>query len=350
MKHTMMTLLLSVLLAACGSRQQNEALPLPVEIARVESATAGVLTTYPGVVEAQNSSDLSFRQSGKVERILVKEGEPVRKGQEIARMDARDYRLQLDATEAEYRQVKAECERIIALHAEQAVSDNNYDKAVAGLKQITAKLEHHKAQLEDCVLTAPYDGRIGKVYGEPGEMTIPGKPMVSMISNGELEVLISLPEKEYLQRDHISGFTATFHALPGQSFPLSLRSISAKAYAGQLYQARLLLPKIPVELTSGMTLVVNVHHSLQGDNRLKLPVGSLCEVEGASYVYLYDAESGTVRRCPVRAESMTADGFALITPLSDQIRVGVSIVSGGARVLNDGQAVKPVPEPSLRIN
>lgn len=57
----------------------------------------------------------------------------------LAELDPTDYQVQLDATEAEYRQIKAEAERVIALYQENGTTPNTYDKAVYGLKQITSK-------------------------------------------------------------------------------------------------------------------------------------------------------------------------------------------------------------------
>lgn len=75
-------------------------------------------------------------------------------GQLLAELDPTDYQVQLDATEAEYKQIKAEAERVMALYKENGLLPAN-DKAVYGLKQITAKYQHHKDQLGYTRLYAP---------------------------------------------------------------------------------------------------------------------------------------------------------------------------------------------------
>ena len=106
--------------------------------------------TYPARTRSMEETNVAFRVSGTIERVFVKEGDYVRKGQLIATMDARDYRVQLEATQAEYAQIKADAERVFELYKEQATTASNYDKARYGLSQITQKLQHHKNQLADC--------------------------------------------------------------------------------------------------------------------------------------------------------------------------------------------------------
>ena len=66
--------------------------------------------TYPARTRSMEETNVAFRVSGTIERVFVKEGDYVRKGQLIATMDARDYRVQLEATQAEYAQIKADAE------------------------------------------------------------------------------------------------------------------------------------------------------------------------------------------------------------------------------------------------
>ena len=69
--------------------------------------------TYPGRVKAAADVDLAFRVAGPIIRIPVQVGSFVRKGEVIAEIDPRDYELQYKATEAEYKQIKSEAERVI---------------------------------------------------------------------------------------------------------------------------------------------------------------------------------------------------------------------------------------------
>ena len=105
--------------------------------------------TYPGKLQAASDVKLAFRVAGPIKDIYVQEGEYVRKGKLLARLDPRDYQLQYDAAQAEYIQVKGESERIMQLYQKKSIPVNEYDKAVAALKRVSALYNGQKNALED---------------------------------------------------------------------------------------------------------------------------------------------------------------------------------------------------------
>ena len=138
---------------------------------------------------------------------ICKDGARVQAGQLLAELDPTDYQVQLDATEAEYKQIKAEAERVMALYKDNGTTPSANDKAVYGLKQITAKYQHHKDQLGYTRLYAPFSGYIQKRLFEAHETIGAGMPVLSMISSGAPEVEINLPAAEYIRREQFDQYT-----------------------------------------------------------------------------------------------------------------------------------------------
>ena len=128
--------------------------------------------------------------------------------------------LQLAATEAEYKQVKAEAERVIRLYEKQSVSENDYDKAVSGLQQITAKYNAHRNALADTRLTAPFDGYVQKIHYDAGETVAAGMPVVSLISSSAPEVEINIPASEFIRSDEFKTYRCSSEIYPDREFPL----------------------------------------------------------------------------------------------------------------------------------
>ena len=312
-----------------------------VDIVEATSIDAHRQTQYPGVTEAKEDAELAFKVLGIIEKIYVREGEHVKKGQILARIDSRDYATQLSATESEYRQIKAECERVIAMHEDDAVSDNNYDKARSGLERISAKLKNHRDQLNDCQLYAPY---VDRVFRTAGESVGPGLAVIGLFTSGNAEVVINVPESEYQRKDASASYTATFAGLPGRTFPLTLASVAQRANGNNRFQMRLRLPDNTREVTPGMSAMVNIMHSSDSiDNRILIPAGALFNNGGQSYVYVYNKKTGIVRRTAVVADGIRGDGQVVIT---DGLRMGQLVVSSGVGKLTDGQQVKPLKESS----
>lgn len=327
----------------CKDRSQTSDAML-VDIVDVEGHANVRHTEYPGLAEAKDNTDLSFKVPGVIRKVLVKEGDHVTQGQVLVRLDSRDYETQLAATESEYRQVKAECERVMAMHAERAVSDNNYDKARSGLERITAKLKNHRDQLEDCVIRAPYAGYVSRVYRSDNEAAGPGIPVVGLFTSAGIEVVINVPETEYARRGQKATCQATFSALPGRVFPLRLTSVSQQANANQLFQMRLSLASDVREVTPGMSAMVSIdHEAAPGDNKTQIPVGALYNEKGQAYVFVYHPAKHTVHKTPVEVETLLTDGHAVI---AQGITAGQQIVASGVGKLTDGQQVKPLAKAS----
>lgn len=110
-----------LLACCCGCSGRPEgAVRLPI----VRIDTVGVYGTprtvqFPGCVRAAQEVNAAFKVGGTLRTIFAEEGEFVRRGAPLAALDARDYRLQAEAAEAEYKRVKAEAERVMALYADE---------------------------------------------------------------------------------------------------------------------------------------------------------------------------------------------------------------------------------------
>lgn len=332
-------------LGGCVEQKTRTPKTILVDLVEVTGASSRRQTQYPGLTEAGQNAGLSFKVLGTLDKITVVEGAPVRRGQVLASVDSRDYATQLTATEAEYRQIKAECERVIAMHEDGAVSDNDYDKAVSGLERIGAKLKNHQDQLKDCQLLAPYDGYIGKILRTAGESVVPGLPVMTLLTAGDIELVIHVPESEYRAVQKPASFEATFSALPGRHFPLTLKSTARKASGNQLYQLRLSLTGNAPEILPGMAAMVSIRHQADESEsqHLLVPVGALFNENGQSYVYVYEKESGQVKKTAVLADTLLADGKARIT---GALQEGDCVVASGVSKLTDGQKVKPLAPAS----
>ena len=329
----------------CTNQKKTDEQPPLVRLCSVQTVASSRANTYPGKTVAANSSHVAFKVAGTIEAVPVRVGDHVRAGQVLARMDSRDYQVQLNATRAEYESTKAECERIIALYQDQSTSENNYDKARYGLEQITQKLRHAEDQLQDCVIRAPYDGYVQAVLHEAHETVGAGMPVVSLFTSRGLEVVINIPAVEFQRQESFAGFKASFGVKEGREYDMKLLSVAQKANANQLYEMHLLLEDPEGTITPGMTTMVSVAYKDEGQLPMELP-GSAVFADGpddVSCVYLYDEADGTIHKTPV---TMTYVGVNGTVQIIQGLTPGQRVVSSGVHQLTDGQRVRPVQEPT----
>jgi RND family efflux transporter MFP subunit len=175
------------------------------------------------VVVPRNTVDVGPRVEGKLREVVVRQGDRVRQGQVLARIDDLALRAKLLAaqeglraarsdvrrTRSEYRNAQRRADRRNMLVSEGVIATEEADDArfaedkaaearVAANAQV-ARLEAEIAQLERdveaAVLTAPFDGRVARFHADPGAQLFPGKGVVTVISDGIVVKFAAPPER-----------------------------------------------------------------------------------------------------------------------------------------------------------
>lgn len=330
---------------SCSSGKTKQETIVTVRTDTVRMYGQELSVTFPGKVKAAADVNLAFRVSGTLLRVPVEAGTYVRKGQLLAEIDPRDYAIQLSATEAEYKQIKSEAERVITLHEKQSIAPNEYDKALYGLQQITAKYNAHKNALEDTKLHAPFDGYIQKRFFDAEETISSGFPVISMINTGSPEVEINIPSSEYIRRNEFESYHCTVDIFPDVTYPLELIGITQKANMNQLYTMRLRLKPLPGQTTPtpGMTTTVKLRYKDKESMLTIIPLSAIFGDNEHSSVWIYNKETGTVSARVVKPLEVKTNGTVVI---SEGIKPGDIIVTAGANSLHEGQIVEPLPAVS----
>lgn len=250
------TLLLGcVVLAAC-----KPAPAPPASSASAPTRRPEVMGT--GTLEARVKTTVSARIQERLAEVLADEGDRVKKGQLLARLDDAELRRQAAIAEASLaaakqtaRRVEADLERAEAvlaqarldekrlkgLLASSAVSQADADKAAEALKVAAADLKrsgaaiaeaqgqvlvaektllHRQEQLAFTQITAPYDGLVIRRDRDPGDLLVPGAALMELISLDELWVSAWVDE------------TAMPRLAPGQTASVVFRSEPGKSYPG----------------------------------------------------------------------------------------------------------------------
>lgn len=332
-------------LTACSSSGQKEETPQVVKVHQVGHYDGNQEVVLPGKVKARDEAKLAFRIAGPIKAIKVNTGQFVRRGTLLALLDDRDYQIQLSATEAEYKRIKAEAERVMRLHASESVSDNDFDKASYGLQQITAKLNAHRNALQDTRLVAPYDGYVQEPLFRAGETVGAGMPIMSIVSGQTPEVEIDISGKTYLQRERFASFSCTSDLFPDKAFDLQLVSIDPIANLNQLHTMRLQFSRKQGEQIPaiGSSVMVSISYKQEEAKQELIPLSALFERAGKSYVWLIEDKAPLrLRLQEVAVVAIHKDGMAICTGLQK----GQSIVAAGVAHLKEGDAVRPTPTVS----
>jgi RND family efflux transporter MFP subunit len=198
-------LLASATLLAAAAAWGGPAIEVPVMKAGPHPVTVGF--ELDGVVEPVKQSTVAAQASGRISQLAVKAGDRVRAGQLLAIIDDRESqaglqrsRAQTAQAEAEFRNAQAQAQRTRELQAKGFVSKAALDTAEAVHKAAQAARDQASAGQRQAAIaqeftrvTAPYEGWVLETLAQPGDLAIPGKPLLTLYAPLPLRAVVHVP-------------------------------------------------------------------------------------------------------------------------------------------------------------
>lgn len=297
---------------------------------------ADAALTLPATVEEARTISVGFKTAGQIDRIYVKEGSRVSAGQTIALLDTVDYSLGISTLREKYAQLKVETERRARLHASGNMSDNDYENAASGLRQLALQLQLEENKLAYCRLNSPASGIVTKVNFENSEMVDAGTPVVELMDNSALEAIVDLPVRIYAERENFTGFTGESSLTPGKTFQLQMLSLTPRADNSQLYRLRLSVPA-DAGVTPGMNITVKIQSEGTGSGSVSVPLSSVFERDGQRMVWVLNPADSVVS---ARRVTIAGTGEGGEIEITSGLTPQDLIVRAGVHHLTDGEKVK----------
>lgn len=340
-----MTTLLLCLLCSCNEQQKSSS---PVHCVEVTSPAPVCETTarnYPGIVREAHEISLGFKTAGQIEHIYVKEGDHVRKGELLAKLDDDDYRLGVEALQIQYDQLADEVARTKKLFEQKSVPANDYEKASAGLKQLGVQLQANKNKLAYTSLYSPADGVIQSVNFSPAEMVDAGTALFTFLDVSRLEVSTDIPSGMFRDMANVTDYSCRISSGNGtQTYPMKFSSISPKADGNQLYQLNLTFDKQPeASVTPGMNIEVclTVKTAEDGKEHFSIPLSSVFKSGDTPCVWVVRQDSTVEKRAVDIDSSFSGEKVTVKDGLDGTER----IVRAGVNALHDGEKVNVAEQP-----
>lgn len=302
------------------------------------------MKTFSGIVEEAKEISLGFKVAGQVSRIYVKEGDFIRRGQPVATLDDKDYKLGVEALQIQYDQLVGEMERMKKLHAGKSLSDNDYEKALAGLQQVKVQLQTALNKLEYTRLQAPVDGYVQHVNFEPSEMVDAGTPVIALLDMNGMEVKVDIPVEAYKRKERFGNIFCQSLLNGGKEQAMKIVSIVPKADGTQLYRMRLAFSETPENgLTAGMNVEVGIHLSASSDqSTFTLPLHCIFQEQKENFVWTVDKDSVT-HKTKVNLRGTDGSGQAIVTA---GLKGDEQVVKAGVNALQDNEKVKVIDDAS----
>lgn len=311
----------------CQAPQQDTQLKRSAELTTPTPLLPYSLKSFTGIVEEAQEINLGFKTAGQIERIVVKEGDRVEKGQLLACLDDSDYTLGIKALEIQHEQLSHEVARLKQLYENNSLAGNDYEKAKAGLEQVGVQLQINRNKCNYTRLHAPVGGYVQNINFEEAEMVDAGTPFITLLDTHRLDVTLDIPASLYAQRKLIERISCRQLHASGEELPLKLVGITPKADGNQLYKMRLTFETLPAEeITPGLNVEVMVRLSNPNTaGAYTLPLHALFYNNGETCVWVVNDDS-TVSRRSLVVDGTDETGRAIV----------VEGLDGDERIVNAG--------------
>lgn len=342
-----MVAVFAVLVAAgCAEEEPTGQRAAPVEGAAARMDTLSVTVEAVGSLEARSRVEVKPEIAGRVSEILFDEGDSVRAGQVLVRLDRGRLAAELSAARASVSRARVEAENLErqlrrndSLLARGAISEQAYDdletsyaSAQAGLEEAEANLALARENLEDATIRAPFDGRVGVRSFDPGDYLAVGTSMFTVVDDDPLEIRFSVPERYLGQLELGSEIDVRVQSAPDRTVEGQLEFVSPYVNAAsRSVELRALIPNADAVLRPGQFATVELQ--LEERPAVLVPEAALLPREEGATVFLVRGGAATPREVTM---GLRRQG---VVEILSGVSPGDTVVVAGQQRLEEGTAV-----------
>lgn len=291
MSRNLLILFVSLLLAACGKSSGDKGKAAENALVPVEAVTAAaraIDASYSGTatLEADREADVVAKTGGVLLKLLVEEGDKVRQGQVLARLDDASPRLSLAKAEATLRKLEADYRRADEMFGKKLLSLEEHDKIKFDLDNQRAAYDLARLELSYTQVEAPIDGVIGKRMVKEGNLIQLNQALFHIVDFDPLLGVLNVPERELNTLKPEQPVSMVVDALPGQRFPGVIERVSPVVEAASgTFRVTCRFSAQNQALKPGMFGRIDVVYDRKLD-ALTIPRSALIEEDGETAVFL----------------------------------------------------------------
>lgn len=341
-------LVVSMFILGCNTdtvKSETEANVIrPVKMMSVGINSQAEILSFPAVIQAGRSSNLSFQVSGIVTDVRVTESQKVNKGDVLAVIDSADYKVQRDIAKSEHDKSESEFIRSLSLFKKNIISKMEFEGIKAKRDINKSKLESAQKALNDTVLVAPYTGNISKINLKENQVIQQGSSVVSMLALTKLEAKINLPSNIIAKakvESYNNPIKIVLNAAPEREIPAFVKEISLEAdTASQTYEVTFYFEQqTGLNILPGMNARVLLQDPTQDVNSqiVSIPLTSITTEADALSVWVLDEKTMRVSKRKVVLKDSVGESMQVTQGLTK----GEVIITAGVSYLSEGMQVRP---------
>ena len=311
-----------------------QGLPVDVVAARLDTVVDAIGAT--GQIEAVQAIELRAEVSGRLKRILVREGAEVRAGTPLFKVDDAELRSQVARLQADRDLAEQALARTRELIARDASSEADLERAEASYRSADAQLELQQTRLDRTLVRAPFGGVVGERFVSVGDYVTSADRLTTLQTVDPQRATFQVPER-YSQRLEV-GQRITFRvaSVPEREFEGTVDFVDPRVQLpGRTITVKAILSNTDRILKPGM--FIEARHVIEvRPEAVVVPEDAILPLQGADYVWTV-TEDGTAERVEVVLGVRTPGWVEIVSGL----QAGTQVVVGGIERLSPGMPLAP---------
>ena len=300
-----------------------------------------------GNVTTKNLLTIYPEYSGVLTNVYVREGQKVKKGEVLAKIDDGGLSQQLAQLKIQSELAKTTFERQQRLWDQKIGSEMQYLQAKSNYEAQDQAIAQLEQQVAKTIVRAPFSGTIDDVFTEQGSVVMPGQTELMRIVNlNNMYIETDVPEKYVANITRGKKVEVEFPIL-GKKVDSKVRQVGDFINpSNRTFKVEISVPNKEKAIKPNLTAKLRIN-DYSNESALLIPQGIISEnANGEQYIYVIKDKDGS--------DKATAEKRIIETGLTqgDYIEVikgldpGIEIIQEGARSVNDGQEVKIINQDS----
>jgi RND family efflux transporter MFP subunit len=340
------------MLSGCGQKVAPEKVEVirPAKLIEVVASSNIKHFSFPAIVEALSSKELTFQVSGQIEKLNVREGSEVKQGDVLATLVQRDFKNKLQTAQIQFDSAKLDFKRAELLIVTNAIAQNMYDQRLTQLNVTIAQLDTANKAMEDTVLLSPFDGVVAVKHANELDTVNPSQAVFTLQTEGAAEARVKIPASLVTHSKQIVPIETVVILDSANQYEMKAELVATTALAderSQTFNVRFgFTPPEELTILPGMTGVVKVSLKLTSDvnntGQIAIPLSAVLSDIDGQFVWKVDIQTMTVARQNIQVGAGVGETLTIDVGLV----AGDTIVGAGASYLNEGMKIRRLENSS----
>jgi len=316
---------------------------IPVKVLQLQAGTQQQQIHASGQFTTDDEVMLSFKTGGVINKIWVKEGDAIHKGQLLATLNLTEINAQVQQARLAYEKAARDYQRVVNLHNDSVATLEQLQNAKTGLDLSMQQLKAAQFNQSYSEIHAAKDGYVLKKLANEGQVVSSGTPVFQ--TNGAQSdnwlLRVGLSDKEWAAVQINDQATIETAAAPGQSFNgiVFRKAEGSDAASGAFMVDIKITGTKPAHIASGMfgKTAIRIHQTFTGNRgNWTIPYDALLDADGSTgYVFITN-DNKTAHKQPVRIAGMEKNNVII----SDGLQSATALIISGSAYLSDNSAIR----------